>query len=242
MDLATCCDTWAGLPLLFQPGSEWNYSVAVDVLGRVIEVVSGQSLDQFLRERIFEPLGMVDTAFWVDERRADRLAALYVPAPATRQATRAEGMGKAALRPPAALFGGGGLVSTAADYHRFTRMLLGEGQLDGRRLLGPRTVRYMTQNHLPGHADLESFGRQLFAETSFDGVGFGLGFSVTLDPVAAKVPSSVGEYGWGGAASTAFWVDPAEQVTASFFTQLLPSNTHPIRSQLKQLVYQALVE
>jgi CubicO group peptidase (beta-lactamase class C family) len=134
------------------------------------------------------------------------------------------------------------LVSTAADYHRFATMLLNEGELDGVRLLSPRTVRYMTSNHLPGGADLSAFGRPLFAETAFDGVGFGLGFSVTIDPVKARVPGSVGDYGWGGAASTAFWVDPAEELTVLFFTQLMPSSTHPIRPQLKQLVRQALVD
>ena len=241
MDLAQCCDAWAELPLLFQPGREWNYSVATGVLGRVVEVASGQSLDRFFEERIFDPLGMTDTRFWVDEADAHRLGGLYVPEPGTRKAVRMDAMGKAAFRPPAMLSGGGGLVSTMADYHRFTRMLLHGGELDGRRLLGPRTVRYMTRNHLPGDVDLETYGRPLFAETAFDGVGFGLGVSVVIDPVKAKVLSSLGDFGWGGAASTAFWVDPAEDVIGLFFTQLLPSSTHPIRPQLKQLVYQALV-
>jgi CubicO group peptidase (beta-lactamase class C family) len=151
-------------------------------------------------------------------------------------------MGGAALKAPDALSGGGGLVSTAGDYLRFARMLLGGGEVDGVRLLGPRTVRYMTRNHLPGGADLEAFGRPLFAETTFEGVGFGLGFSVVEDAVAGKSPASAGEFGWGGAASTAFWVDPAEDLTALFFTQLLPSSTHPIRPQLHQLVHQALVD
>jgi CubicO group peptidase (beta-lactamase class C family) len=242
VDLAGCCDAWASMPLLFQPGSEWNYSVASDVLGRVVEVASGQSLDEFFRARIFEPLGMTDTSFSVTEPERDRLAALYMPHPATRRATRLDSMGNLALRPPTALSGGGGLVSSAADYQRFTQMLLGEGELDGARLLGSRTVRYMARNHLPGGVDLEQFGRPLFAETTFDGVGFGLGFSVVDDPAKNKVLSTKGEYAWGGAASTAFWVDPAERITALFFTQLLPSSTHPIRPQFKQLVYQALVD
>lgn len=241
MDLAACCDAWAQLPLLFQPGAEWNYSVATDVLGRVIEVASGQPLDRFFAERIFDRLGMTDTHFWVDAPAADRLAALYIP-DSDGKAARNDAMGRAALRPPTCLSGGGGLVGTAGDYHRFTQMLLREGELDGVRLLGSRTVRYMTRNHLPGGADLESFGRPLFAETAFNGVGFGLGFSVLQDPVQNKVPSTAGEYAWGGAASTAFWVDPAEEITAMFFTQLLPSSSHPIRGQLRQLVYQALVD
>jgi CubicO group peptidase (beta-lactamase class C family) len=240
-DLATCCDKWASMPLLFEPGTEWNYGVSTDVLGRVVEVVSGLTLDRFFAERIFEPLGMSDTAFWVAESEQSRLAALYGPHPTTRQAVRLDAMGELAKRPPAALSGGGGLTSTAADYHRFTQMLLRQGELEGARLLGSRTLRYMTRNHLPGGVDLETIGRPLFAETTFDGVGFGLGFSVVDNPVANKVLSSAGEFAWGGAASTAFWVDPAEELTALFLTQLVPSSTHPIRSQLKQLVYQALV-
>jgi CubicO group peptidase (beta-lactamase class C family) len=240
LDLAGCCEAWASLPLLFQPGTEWNYSVATDVLGRVVEVVSGRSLDAFFAERIFAPLGMTETAFHVTEQDHPRLAALYSPDPSTGRAARNDAMGAAALRPPDALSGGGGLVSTAADYHRFTQMLLGEGELDGVRLLGPRTVRYMATNHLPG--DLEAFGRPLFAETTFEGVGFGLGFSVVEDPVQGRFPSSRGEFAWGGAASTAFWVDPAEELTVLFFTQLLPSSTYSIRPQLHQLVHQALIE
>ncbi|MDQ1443658.1 MAG: hypothetical protein QOI20_122, partial [Acidimicrobiaceae bacterium] len=221
-DLAACCDLWAGIPLLFQPGSEWNYGVSTDVLGRVVEVASGQSLDQFLAERIFEPLGMTDTGFWVDEADADRLGPLYTPSPVDRKAVRLDALGDAAYRRPACLSGGGGLVSTAADYHRFMQMLLGRGELDGVRLLGTRTVDYMTRNHLPGGVDLEAFGRPLFAETTFAGMGFGLGFSVVDDAAKNKVLSTEGEYAWGGAASTAFWVDPVEEVTVLFMTQLLP--------------------
>ncbi len=151
----------------------------------------------------------------------------------------------AATKPQDMLSGGGGLVSTAPDNHRFVQMLLHRadspaGELDGVRLLSPQTVSYMAQNHLPGGADLETFGRPLFAETPFRGVGFGLGFAVVIDPVPGKVTCSAGELSWGGAASTAFWIDPAEELTVSFFTQLLPSSTYPIRSQLRQLVYQSL--
>jgi CubicO group peptidase (beta-lactamase class C family) len=241
MDLKACCEAWAKLPLLFQPGSEWNYGVSTDVLGRVIEVISGQPLDEFLAARVLGPLGMVETWFSAPEPAHDRLAALYTPDPETGRATRSP-MSVAAMRPPEFLSGGGGLVSSAADYLRFTRMLLGGGELDGVRLLSPRTLRMMASNHLPGHADLETFGRPLFAETTFDGVGFGLGFSVVEDPVAGRYPSSRGEFAWGGAASTAFWVDPSERMVVLFFTQLLPSSTYPIRSQLHQLVHQALVD
>jgi CubicO group peptidase (beta-lactamase class C family) len=240
MDLAACCEAWAGLPLAFQPGTEWNYSVATDVLGRVVEVAAGKPLDEVLAERVLDPLGMGDTSFHVGEDDADRLAALYVADPVTRLPVREDGMGTAALRPPACLSGGGGLISTAGDYHRFTRMLLGDGELEGARVLGSRTVRHMARNQLPRGADLEVFGRPLFAETTFHGVGFGLGFAVVEDPVAMRVTASRGELSWGGAASTSFIVDRAEGITALFFTQLLPSSTHPIRTQLRQLVYQAL--
>jgi CubicO group peptidase (beta-lactamase class C family) len=239
-DLAECCDLWAGLPLLFEPGSEWNYSVASDVLGRVVEVVSGQSLDAYFDEHIFGPLGMADTGFWVEEAAQHELAALYVAAGGGM--ARHDQMGGRARRRPTCLDGGGGLVSTAADYHRFTQALLRGGELDGARILGSRTLAYMTRNHLPGGADLEAFGRRLFAETTFDGVGYGLGFGILLDPVANKVLASAGEFAWGGAASTFFLVDPAEQVTAIFLTQLVPSSTYPLRSELRQLVYQALVD
>ncbi|WP_300016943.1 serine hydrolase domain-containing protein [Pseudonocardia sp.] len=238
MDLAAACDAWAGIPLVHEPGAEWNYSVATDVLGRVVEVVSGQPLDAFFAEHITGPLDMADTAFHAAD--ADRLAALYVPKPGGGL-HRHDRMGAAALREPTFLSGGGGLVSTAADYHRFTQMLARGGELDGARLLGPRTVAYATRNHLPGGADLQDFGRPIFAESNYAGVGFGLGFSVVVDPAAGKAVTSTGEYAWGGLASTAFYVDPVEEITAMFFTQLMPSSTYPIRPQLRTLVNQALV-
>ena len=243
-DLAQACDLWAGLPLLFQPGSEWNYSVATDVLGRVIEVVSGQSLDEFFTARVFRPLGMTDTSFWVGDDDAARLAALYTPG-ADGKAARLDSLGRVARKPARLNSGGSGLVSTAADYHRFLHMLLGTpgsppGELDGTRLLSPRTVGYMARNHLPGGLDLETFGRPLYAESPFAGVGFGLGFGVMIDPVRSRVVCSEGELTWGGAASTAFWVDQREELAVAFYTQLLPSSTYRIRPQLRQLVYQAL--
>ena len=240
-DLATVCQRLAALPLVFQPGTEWNYSMAIDVLGRIVEVISGQTLDEFFRTRIFEPLGMVDTGFSVPEADHGRLAALYGAHPSSGLASPLARVGTEITRPPSAFLGGGGLASTMADYLRFAGMLRGEGQLDGVRILAPRTVRYMATNHLPGGADLTAFGRPLFSETTYDGVGFGLLGSVTIDPVKAKFPGSVGEFGWGGAASTFFWVDPVEDITGVFMTQLVPSSTHPIRSQLRQLVHQALV-
>ncbi|MEV6877594.1 serine hydrolase domain-containing protein [Amycolatopsis sp. NPDC051128] len=240
LDLAACCEQWASLPLLFQPGSEWNYSVATDVLGRVVEVVSGLPLDEFFATRIFSPLSMTDTGFVASS--SSRLAALYVPDPSSGRAVRNDAFGRLGTARPACLSGGGGLVSSAADYWRFTEMLLRGGSLDDVRLLSPRTVSLMASNHLPGHVDLETFGRPLFAEMPFDGFGFGLGFSVLEDPVKARTLSSAGEFAWGGAASTAFWVDPDEDLTVGFYTQLLPSSAYRLRPQLRQLVYQALVD
>src|SRR6185437_8220909 len=244
--LAEACDIWASMPLLFQPGAEWNYSVGTDVLGRVVEVASGQSLDEFFAQRILGPLGMTDTSFGAKPDDLPRLAALYGRGAMDGKATRMDGLGAAARKKPVMLSGGGGLVSTAGDYHRFMQMLLPRedspaGELDGVRLLSPRTVAYMGRNHLPGNQDLATFGRPLNAESPQVGTGFGLGFAVTLDAAAGKVLCSDGELSWGGAASTAFWIDQAEEVTATFFTQLIPSSAHPIRSQLRQLVYQALV-
>ncbi len=240
MDLTSLCELWSTMPLMFEPGTSWNYSVATDVLGRVIEVITGQTLDEVFRERVLDPLGMTDTDWWAKD--ADRLAALYVPLPGTGQAFRYDEIGKGATHAPSWFGGGGGLVSTAHDYDRFTQMLLRGGELDGRRILGSRTLRYMAQNHLPGAQQLTALARGQFAETAYDGMGFGLGFGVLVDPVAYKVPASAGEFTWGGAASTAFWVDPVEQITAAFYCQLLPSSTYPIRTELRQLVYTSLVD
>ena len=240
--LADACDAWASMPLLFQPGTEWNYSVATDVVGRLVEVVSGLSLDEFFRQRMFQPLGMHDTGFFAAEDKATRVAALYQPDPATRQAKRLDVMGKAALRAPTFLGGGGGLVSSAHDYHRFMQMLANDGELDGVRLLSPRTLRLMTMNHLPGNADISEFGRPIDLENAYDGFGFGLGFSVLVNPAAAKLHGSIGDFGWGGAASTTFWIDRVEGITAEFYTQLLPSSTWPLRPYFRSLVYQALVD
>jgi CubicO group peptidase (beta-lactamase class C family) len=242
--LAAACDMWAGMPLLFQPGSKWTYSVATDVLGRVVEVASGLSLDEFFATRVFGPLGMDDTTFSATPGQLPRLAALYARGPGGA-AVRADAMDEA-REAPVMLSGGGGLIGTAADYNRFLLMLLGlpgspAGSLDGARLLSPRTVAYMGTNHLPGGADLEAYGRRLYAEVSFSGTGFGLGFAVNIDPAAGKVVASPGEMSWGGAASTVFWVDQAEELAVTLFTQLMPSSAHPLRSQLRQLVYQAVV-
>jgi CubicO group peptidase (beta-lactamase class C family) len=238
--LAEATDTWASLPLLFHPGREWNYSLSTDVLGRLVEVVSGQTLDEFFRTRIFGPLAMPETSFHVPADRHDRLARLYAATPTGFAPV--DVMGATVLTPPALLSGGGGLVSTIGDYHRFTQFLLRGGELEGVRLLGPRTVDYMARNHLPGRADLVTFGRPIFAETPLNGVGFGLGFAVVQDPASYRTLSTAGEFNWGGAASTAFWVDPTEGLTVVLMAQLMPSSALPLRTRLRQAVYQSLVD
>jgi CubicO group peptidase (beta-lactamase class C family) len=239
-DLASACDVWAGLPLLFEPGAEWNYSVSTDVVGRIVEVVSGQSLDAFFAERILAPLGMTDTGFAVSDADRPRMSALYVHDPATEQAVPYPGVDVISAQPPKLLAGGHGLASTAADYHRFTQMLLRRGELDGVRLLAPRTVELMTANHLPGNATLTEFGRPLLDLVINEGYGFGLGLAPLVDPIAAKTLSVAGEYRWEGAAGTAFWVDPAADMTALFFTQVL-FGSDDVWVGMRRLIYQALV-
>jgi len=240
-DLAAAVTTFARMPLLFQPGAEWNYSVSTDVLGRLVEVITGQPLDEALRSLVLDPLGMHDTTFTVGEADARRTAVLYIRDPINGRLRVNSALGRTIFG-PSWLSGGGGLASTIGDYHRFAQFLLGRGRLGDVRILGDRTMRFMTTNQLPGGVDLARFGRPLYAEAPFDGVGFGLGFAVELDPVATRVVSSAGEFGWGGAASTTFWVDPAEDLTFVFMTQLLPSSTYPLRNELRQLIYTALVD
>ena len=240
--LAEACEDFARFPLVFQPGTAWNYSVSTDVLGRVVEVLSGKSLDVFFEERIFAPLRMVDTGFFVPTEQSGRLAQLYIPERGSRRATLLPMPTEPISKLPSMLSGGGGLFGTAGDYHRFTQMLLGGGELEGTRLLGPRTVGLMTSNHLPGGATLTEFGRNSLPDLLQRGSGFGLGFAVVTDPVEAKIANGIGTYSWGGAASTTFFVDPVDDVTMVFLTQLLPSSTHPIRRELRQLVAQSIID
>jgi CubicO group peptidase (beta-lactamase class C family) len=240
--LEEACDNFAKLPLCFEPGTSWNYSVSTDIVGRIVEVVSGMTLDDFFATRILGPLGMRDTSFHVPEDKADRLAALYQYDAATGGKTLVEPAAKMALRQPRALSGGGGLYSTSYDYWRFLQMLENGGELDGVRIVSPTTIDMMTMNHLPGNSDITTFGRTLGEEVFYDGLGFGLGFSVVVDQARTRVACPEGTFGWGGMASTAFWVDPVEEITATFYTQLLPSTTHPIRPYLRSLVYQSIIE
>lgn len=239
--LAEYCDLLASLPLAFHPGTQWLYSTATDVVGRVVEVVSGMTLDRYFQERIFDPLRMVDTGFWVPPEKADRFCTNY--SRVEGKLTELDTIERSPyFRPPKLLYGAGGLVGTVDDYQRFTTCLLRGGELDGARIIGRKTLEYMTMNHLPGGVDLQTMGEASATETVMPGVGFGLGFGVVIDPPANRSLASKGEYMWGGAASTTFWVDPVEELTVIFMTQLTPSGTYPIRPQLRWTVNQALID
>src|SRR5262245_43083317 len=240
--LRAMVDTLAQLPLEFSPGTRWNYSVSTDVIGHLIEVISGQTLDAYLRESILKPLGMPDTAFTIEPEQVKRFAANY-----QRQADGTlkliDDPEQSEYRECSFFSGGGGLVSTAPDYYRFTAMLRNRGELDGVRLLGRKTVELMTTNHLPGGQDLTQLAQAgMFTETAYAGVGFGLGFSVMQSPARAHILGTAGEYAWGGAASTAFWVDPAEDLIVTLMTQLMPSSSTAVRRELRVLTYAALVD
>jgi CubicO group peptidase (beta-lactamase class C family) len=239
-DLTQAVDDFASMPLVFEPGTQWNYSVAFDVLGLLIEKWSGQSLDTFMKERIFDPLGMEDTEWWCPPEKEERLAMLYVPAHG--ESIPYDDLAKAVLHPPRLLGGGGGLLSTAYDYDRFMTMMLRGGELDGVRLLSSRTMDFMTENHLPDDADLTELAIDSYAEDQYRGLGFGLSMSVVTDPRKNKSLITEGSFAWGGAASTTFWVDPLEDISVAFYTQLLPSGTYPFKRELQQLVYQAITE
>ena len=232
----------AALPLEFSPGEAWNYSVSTDVLGYLIGKISGIPFEQFLKDRIFDPLGMIDTAFHVPADKAHRFAACYSADGKGGKTLQDDPTKSPYLNPPTYVSGGGGLVSTTADYLKFCRMLLGRGALGNARLLSPKTLALMTTNHLPGGKTLPELSRSLFSEATYDGVGFGLGFAVTMDPARTLVPGSPGEFWWGGAATTSFWIDPAEDLAVVFMTQCMPSGAYPVRRELRTLVYSAITE
>lgn len=258
--LAELVTRLADIPLIAQPGSAWNYSVATDVLGRLVEVWSGQSLADYFEQHILQPLGMHETAFRVADNLRDRFAACYTPlrgggmasVAASRPSDDASQRGGLKLMDSGTdsrfldatelYSGGGGLTATIGDYARFCQMLLNGGTLAGQRLLSPTTVHYMRQNHLPDNRDMAAMGQPQWSETSYDGIGFGLGFAVVLDPVKAQIITSPGEHHWGGAASTFFWIDPVQDLYCIFLTQLMPSSTYPIRRELRTRVYQAIID
>jgi CubicO group peptidase (beta-lactamase class C family) len=231
----------ANVPLRFQPGEQWMYSLSTDVCGYLVERISGKRFDRFLQEVIFDPLKMVDTAFVVAKDKVGRFTANY-----QRLANKAlrlvdDPLTSSYLSEPAFHSGGGGLTSTTADYLRFCEMLRRGGELDGERILGPRTIEMMHKNHLPGGKDLTQLAIGGFSETAYEGVGFGLGFAMTLDDVTTGALGQ-GDYYWGGAASTLFWVDPKEDLTVVFMTQLMPSGMFNFRGQLKNIIYSAITD
>jgi len=230
------------LPLEFEPGTGWNYSVATDVLGIAVERLSGMRLGEYFEEHIFAPLGMTDTGFDIASGQGDRLADAWAYQPGKPPKLTDRGASSKLLGPARFHSGGGGLIGTVADYHRFAAMLLKRGELDGARILAPKTLELMTTNFLPGGADLASISRSLFSESTSAGSGFGLGFAMVMDPARTLMPASRGEFYWGGAYSTAFFVDPVEGITMVLMTQLYPSSAYPVRRQLKTLIYSALME
>jgi CubicO group peptidase (beta-lactamase class C family) len=251
--LQSMIEELAKIPLEFSPGEAWNYSVSTDVIGYLVGLISGVPFEQFLKERIFDPLGMADTDFHVPPGKAHRLAACYSADPQggfNFNATDRKGgltlqddpATSSFLQPPDFISGGGGLCSTAADYLTFCRALLNGGELGGVRLLGPKTLKLMTSNHLPGGVDLPALSRSMFSEATYNGIGFGLGFSVTMDPAKTLIPGSAGEYAWGGAATTSFWIDPAEDLIAIFMTQVLPSSAYPLRRELRTMIYAGITD
>ncbi len=251
--LQSMIDGLAKIPLEFSPGEAWNYSVSTDVIGYLIGKISGKPFEQFLRERILDPLDMNDTGFFVPADKAHRLAACYSADPqggTTFHAIDRKGgltlqddpTKSSFLSPPSFISGGGGLCSTAADYLTFCRALLNGGELGGVRLIGPKTLAMMTSNHLPGGRDLPAVSRSMFSEGTYSGIGFGLGFQVTMNAAETLVPGSAGEYAWGGGASTAFWVDPAEELITIFMTQVIPSSAYPLRRELRTMVYAAITD
>jgi len=235
---AVLTDRIANLPLMFQPGGKWHYSVATDVVGYLVEVLSGKSLEDFMQEKIFDPLGMVDTAFYIDPSKLNRFCTLYGKTPDSDLDVLDSPKTSEYLPPVALNSGGAGLISTIADYLLFSQCILNKGELNGVRLLGSKTIELMTCNHLPPALLPIAFE----GTEPMLGMGFGLGFGVMLDTAQTGVMGSVGDYSWGGFAETYFWNDPQEELIAIMMTQYLPSQTYPIRKEFRTAVYQALNE
>ena len=234
-------DTLAQIPLEFDPGTQWNYSVATDILGILVERISGLSLPEYFQTHIFTPLGMTDSFFQVPADKAARIPEGFAFDPETKMKL-IDKAGADSMWAKGWSFnsGGGGLASSVADYYRFCRMLLNGGALDGAQILSPKTIELMTANHIPGGQDLTQMSKSLFSEAEMAGIGFGLGFATTIDSAATLTPCSTGDFYWGGMYSTAFFVDPVEDIIMIFMTQLLPSTTYPVRREIKTMIYSAL--
>ncbi|HEY7106842.1 MAG TPA: serine hydrolase domain-containing protein [Acidimicrobiia bacterium] len=241
VDLATMGKLLGDLPLKFHPGTTWHYSLSTDLCARLVEVIADEPFDTYLQEHVFDPLGMVDTTFSIRPADRDRFAANHARRADKSLRVSDDPYDSTYAEPPVFLSGGGGLLSTSGDYARFCEMLRRGGELDGARVLGAETLRFMTRNHLPNGAAMSDIAQGTLGDVGFEGVGFGLGFATTIDPVAAGVVGSAGDFFWGGAASTIFWVDPVQDLWVIFMVQLMPSGTFDFRSQLKQLVYAAIV-
>ena len=231
-------------PLRFHPGTRWLYGISTDICGRLVEILSGKRFDEYLRDELFGPLGMADTGFRVSDDQLDRFAASYFRRPKDKSLKLVDDPETSRYRGERAfLSGGGGLVSTTADYVRFCQMLVNGGELDGVRILGRKTVELMGANHLPGGGSMTEFATPGgFGEVGFTGMGFGLTVATNMGPEKTGVVGSRGDFTWGGYASTIFWVDPAEELAVVFMTQLIPSGTFNFRDQLKTLVYPAIVD
>ena len=234
-------DALGKVPLRFDPGTSWNYSVGTDLQGRLIEALTGMAFDEYLHSAIFDPLGMVDTSFTVDASKVNRFANNYTrprgPLEVFEDAATSDYLQERTFKS-----GGGGLTSTLPDYMRFGQMLANKGELNGTRILGRKTVEYATKNHLPGGIDMDAMGAGGFAESAFKGIGFCLIGSVCVDPIAAPNMQSAGDYGWGGAAGTRFWIDPEEDLTCVFMTQFMPGGRYPVQEYLRHLVLQAIID
>ena len=238
-------DQLAQIPLDFSPGTAWNYSVAIDVLGYLVEKLSGMRFGEFLRTRLFEPLGMHDTAFHVPSDKTERFTCCYQPeAGGNGLKLQDDARESTYATPPLLESGGGGLVSTAHDYLRFCRMMLNGGTLDGVQILSPKTVALFSLNFLPGGREIADMTMPgMFSESGYAGVGFSLGCGVNVDVAKTRLPGSPGEYFWGGAAATAFWIDPKEELTVVFMTQVIGSPARlTLRRDLRTLVYSAMTE
>jgi|TARA_A100001035_G_scaffold219991_1_gene180045 CubicO group peptidase (beta-lactamase class C family) len=244
LDLENFSKSIASLPLEFSPGDKWNYSVATDICGRLVEVLSDMTLDAYFSKYIFKPLKMKDTSFYVPKNKLSRFAACYERTPKEYLKLQDSGDAKSGYSSmPLHLSGGGGLVSTTEDYFNFCQMLLNGGLFEGKRLLSRKTIELMTSNHLPGNQDMVTMGSEgSFSEIRYKGVGFGLGFGVNIDLADTQNSGSVGSYNWGGAASTFFWVDPKEELICILMTQLMPSGYYPIRMQMQSMVYSSFID
>ncbi len=238
--LDTLIEHLGDLPLEFSPGTAWNYSVSTDVLGYLIQVLADQPLDDYLQKNILDPLEMADTGFSVKPENISRFAACYEYTRGGHYKLQDDPQSSHYLQQPSYFSGGGGLVSTIDDYFNFACALRSGGLFKGNRIIGRKTLEFMTSNHLPGNRDLPGLSSGAFSETSYEGTGFGLGFSVKLDVAKSRINGSVGEYGWGGLASTTFYFDPVEDIITLFMTQLIPSSSYPIRQELRAIVNGAL--